>query len=194
MQRQRSRSCRAAPCPAPATKRIVPWWPTTTHSTGPAAPSPVLRPGTGAAGAAGPDGRPAWRRFLPLAVLLAGLAAFFALGLDRYVSFRTLSENPRSPGHLRDRACSGGLDDLSCRLCRGDRPLDPGRGRADRHRRLPVRHPVGRRPRDRRGDRSGRPRCSWPPGPPSATCCGARPVRGCSGWRSGSGAMPRAIS
>lgn len=47
----------------------------------------------GAVGAAGPDGRPAWRRFLPLAVLLAGLAAFFALGLDRYVSFGALSEN-----------------------------------------------------------------------------------------------------
>ncbi len=33
------------------------------------------------------------RRFLPLLVLLAGLAAFFALGLDRYVTLDVLREN-----------------------------------------------------------------------------------------------------
>ncbi len=33
------------------------------------------------------------RRILPLAVLVAGFAAFFALGLDRYLSFRALAEN-----------------------------------------------------------------------------------------------------
>src|SRR4051812_4521293 len=32
-------------------------------------------------------------RFLPLAVLAGGLAAFFALGLHRYVSFSALSEH-----------------------------------------------------------------------------------------------------
>jgi len=33
------------------------------------------------------------RRFLPLALLAAGFAAFFALGLHRYISFSTLSEH-----------------------------------------------------------------------------------------------------
>jgi uncharacterized membrane protein YdjX (TVP38/TMEM64 family) len=33
------------------------------------------------------------RRFWPLLVLLAGLVLFFALGLDRYLSFRALSDN-----------------------------------------------------------------------------------------------------
>lgn len=33
------------------------------------------------------------KRYLPLLVLVAGLAAFFAFGLDRYVSFETLREN-----------------------------------------------------------------------------------------------------
>ncbi|MBM3554619.1 MAG: TVP38/TMEM64 family protein [Alphaproteobacteria bacterium] len=32
-------------------------------------------------------------RFLPLAVLLGGLVAFFALGLDRHVGFQTLKDN-----------------------------------------------------------------------------------------------------
>lgn len=35
----------------------------------------------------------AFRRFLPLAILLAGLGAFFALGLDRYVTLDTLRDN-----------------------------------------------------------------------------------------------------
>jgi uncharacterized membrane protein YdjX (TVP38/TMEM64 family) len=34
-----------------------------------------------------------WVRLVPLAVLLAGLAAFFLLGLDRYVSFKALGEH-----------------------------------------------------------------------------------------------------
>ncbi len=37
--------------------------------------------------------RSAFRRFLPLAILLAGLGAFFALGLDRYVTLDTLRDN-----------------------------------------------------------------------------------------------------
>lgn len=37
--------------------------------------------------------RPFLPRFLPLLVLAAGFAAFFALGLHRYVSFDTLAEN-----------------------------------------------------------------------------------------------------
>jgi uncharacterized membrane protein YdjX (TVP38/TMEM64 family) len=32
-----------------------------------------------------------WRRFLPFAILLVGLVAFFALGLHRYVSFETVA-------------------------------------------------------------------------------------------------------
>jgi uncharacterized membrane protein YdjX (TVP38/TMEM64 family) len=43
------------------------------------------------------DGAPAKRAFLrrvwPLAVLLAGLVAFFALGLDRYLSLQALADN-----------------------------------------------------------------------------------------------------
>lgn len=35
----------------------------------------------------------AFRRFLPLAILLAGLGTFFALGLDRYVTLDTLRDN-----------------------------------------------------------------------------------------------------
>lgn len=35
----------------------------------------------------------ALRRFLPLAILLAGLGIFFALGLDRYVTLDTLRDN-----------------------------------------------------------------------------------------------------
>ncbi len=34
-----------------------------------------------------------WRRFLPFAVLLAGLIAFFALGLHRYVNFETIARH-----------------------------------------------------------------------------------------------------
>ncbi len=33
------------------------------------------------------------RRLLPLAVLVAGLIAFFALGLDRYATLDTLRDN-----------------------------------------------------------------------------------------------------
>lgn len=40
-----------------------------------------------------PAARPVLRRFLPLIVLLAGFAAFFALGLADYVSLQTLREN-----------------------------------------------------------------------------------------------------
>ena len=39
-----------------------------------------------------PKGRP-WRRILPLALLAAGLIAFFAFGLDDYVSFDKLNEH-----------------------------------------------------------------------------------------------------
>lgn len=34
-----------------------------------------------------------WRRFLPLLVILAGLVLFFALGLDRHLSWDTLRQN-----------------------------------------------------------------------------------------------------
>jgi uncharacterized membrane protein YdjX (TVP38/TMEM64 family) len=37
--------------------------------------------------------RPLWRRIWPLALLLAGLGLFFALGLDRYLSFQALSDH-----------------------------------------------------------------------------------------------------
>jgi len=37
--------------------------------------------------------RHSFRRFLPVLVLVAGLVMFFALGLDRYVSFEALQEN-----------------------------------------------------------------------------------------------------
>jgi uncharacterized membrane protein YdjX (TVP38/TMEM64 family) len=37
--------------------------------------------------------RPLWRRVWPLVLLLAGLGLFFALGLDRYLSFRALSDH-----------------------------------------------------------------------------------------------------
>ena len=39
-----------------------------------------------------PKGRP-WRRILPLALLVAGLIAFFAFGLDDYVSFDMLHQH-----------------------------------------------------------------------------------------------------
>jgi len=51
-------------------------------------PDPTGDPAGGPA-----DGRPAWQRFLPAAVLIAGLAAFFALGGYRYVSFEALEEH-----------------------------------------------------------------------------------------------------
>jgi uncharacterized membrane protein YdjX (TVP38/TMEM64 family) len=35
----------------------------------------------------------AWKRLIPLLVLVAGLVAFFALGLNRYITFQTLREN-----------------------------------------------------------------------------------------------------
>jgi len=44
-------------------------------------------------GAPAPETKAAWRRFLPLAVLLAGLALFFGLGLNEYVTLDTLKEN-----------------------------------------------------------------------------------------------------
>ena len=46
-------------------------------------------------GGATDDGRPrrSLRRLVPLAVLAAGFALFFALGFDRYVSFQALHEN-----------------------------------------------------------------------------------------------------
>ena len=37
--------------------------------------------------------RPVWRRLWPLLLLLAGLGLFFALGFDRYLSFRALSDH-----------------------------------------------------------------------------------------------------
>jgi uncharacterized membrane protein YdjX (TVP38/TMEM64 family) len=37
--------------------------------------------------------RSVWRRIWPLLVLLAGLGLFFALGLDRYLSFQALSDH-----------------------------------------------------------------------------------------------------
>lgn len=37
--------------------------------------------------------QPAWRRYLPLAVLLAGAAAFFALGGHRYLTWEALRDN-----------------------------------------------------------------------------------------------------
>ncbi len=40
-----------------------------------------------------PKNRPAWLRWLPLAVLVAGAAAFFAFGLDDYVTFDTLARH-----------------------------------------------------------------------------------------------------
>ena len=46
----------------------------------------------GAPGAKWPP-RPAWRRLWPLLLLLAGLGLFFALGLDRYLSFQALSDH-----------------------------------------------------------------------------------------------------
>jgi uncharacterized membrane protein YdjX (TVP38/TMEM64 family) len=46
------------------------------------APSPTLEPP-----------RPGFRRWLPLVALIAGLALFFALGLQRYLSFAALCDN-----------------------------------------------------------------------------------------------------
>ena len=43
--------------------------------------------------AAGPPSRPAWLRWLPVALLAAGAAAFFALGLDDYIAFDTLARH-----------------------------------------------------------------------------------------------------
>lgn len=42
-----------------------------------------------------PETRPTspWRRWLPLAVLVAAIAAFFAAGLDRYFTFAALADN-----------------------------------------------------------------------------------------------------
>src|SRR5687768_8138776 len=47
------------------------------------------------AGPAPAAGRSAggWRRLWPVALLAAGLAAFLALGLDRYLSFQALAEH-----------------------------------------------------------------------------------------------------
>ncbi len=42
---------------------------------------------------AGKSGGFAWKRLIPLLVLAAGLIAFFALGLDRYLTFDALKEN-----------------------------------------------------------------------------------------------------
>ena len=36
---------------------------------------------------------PMWRRLVPVAILLLGLALFLLLGLERYVSFEMLSRN-----------------------------------------------------------------------------------------------------
>jgi len=49
----------------------------------PAAPTPVSEPPPSVA-------KPLWLRILPLAVLLAGLAAFFALGGHHYLSFEQI--------------------------------------------------------------------------------------------------------
>lgn len=37
--------------------------------------------------------RPVWRRFLPIAAIVGGLAAFYALGLNRYAGFDALREH-----------------------------------------------------------------------------------------------------
>jgi uncharacterized membrane protein YdjX (TVP38/TMEM64 family) len=41
----------------------------------------------------GPSDAPRWRRYLPLAVIVAGVVAYFALGLHRYVSFETVRKH-----------------------------------------------------------------------------------------------------
>ena len=41
----------------------------------------------------GPDGGASWRRFLPLAVLVAGLVVFFALGGHRYIALDALERH-----------------------------------------------------------------------------------------------------
>ena len=48
-------------------------------------------PGAPAAGVSAR--RPLWRRIWPLGLLLVGLGLFFALGLDRYLSFQTLADH-----------------------------------------------------------------------------------------------------
>ena len=48
-------------------------------------------PGAQAAGTSAR--RPLWRRIWPLGLLLVGLGLFFALGLDRYLSFQTLADH-----------------------------------------------------------------------------------------------------
>jgi len=40
-----------------------------------------------------PRGRAAWKRFAPILAIAAGIALFFALGLQRYVSFETLARH-----------------------------------------------------------------------------------------------------
>ncbi|ACI99667.1 TVP38/TMEM64 family protein [Rhodospirillum centenum] len=47
--------------------------------------------------AAGPS---SWRRFLPLGAVLAALAAFFALGLDRQISYEALAANRQALNDL----------------------------------------------------------------------------------------------
>jgi uncharacterized membrane protein YdjX (TVP38/TMEM64 family) len=54
-------------------------------------PSDTQTPGR--AGEAEAVRRPLWRRIWPLLLLLTGLGLFFALGLDRYLSFRALADH-----------------------------------------------------------------------------------------------------
>lgn len=50
-------------------------------------------------------GRPLWQRLIPLGVLVLGLGLFFALGLDRYVSFSALQEHRQAlTGFVADNA------------------------------------------------------------------------------------------
>ncbi|MBX3498336.1 MAG: TVP38/TMEM64 family protein [Alphaproteobacteria bacterium] len=41
----------------------------------------------------GPSDVPRWRRYLPVAVIVAGVIAYFAFGLHRYVSFETMRKH-----------------------------------------------------------------------------------------------------
>ena len=78
-------------------------------------------------------------RFLPLAVLAAGLVVFFALGLHHYLSFGALAENRDFLKIFVDANPVNGAARLHGRLCARRRPLDSGRRGSDHAGRLPVR-------------------------------------------------------
>ena len=131
-------------------------------------------------------------RFLPLAVLAAGLVIFFALGLHRYLSFGALAENrDYLIGLVEDHPVAAPLAFMVVYALAvafsipGAVVLTIAGGFLFGTWAGGIYVVLGAT--------SGPSESSWPPAPPSAKACAGVPAPGSRGLRRVSGKMPSAI-